>query len=212
MTFLEFHKAMASFIIFSNKNIVGMFRSIDRRRLYEWNKKGYITLLKNGYYIFNEFLEVPNISFLAANCIYEPSYISCEYALSYYSIIPESVFTITSVSTKKTADFKTQIGDFTYRNIKPALFTGYDFIKVPFYPKGKMLERSVLIASPEKAFFDYIYYISGRLTEKDIEELRFDDDSIKKMNRKILKKYLSQVKNYNCKKNLNLIFSYYDII
>jgi len=54
--------------------------------------------------------------------------------------------------------------------------------------------------------------MSQRLTEKDIKEFRFDDNSIKKTNRKILKKYLSQVKNYNCKKNFNLIFSYYDII
>ena len=212
MTFLEFHKAMASFIVFSNKDIMGIFRSIDRRRLYEWNKKGYITLLKNGYYIFTNFLEVPNVSFLVANCIYEPSYISCEYALSYYSIIPESVFTITSVSSKKTANFKTRVGDFTYRNIKPSLFTGYDFVKIHFYPEGKILKRSVLIASPEKAFFDYIYYKSGNLTEKDIEEFRFDADSVKKMDRKILKKYLTHVKNTNCKKNLNLIYSYYDII
>jgi hypothetical protein len=66
-------------------------------------------------------------------------------------------------------------------NNKSTLFTGYNFVKVHFYPEGKKLERSVLIASPEKALFDYIYYKSGNLTKKDIEELRFDSDSIKKM-------------------------------
>ena len=42
---------------------------------------------------------------MVANKIYSPSYISLETALSYYGLIPESVYALTSVSTRKTISF-----------------------------------------------------------------------------------------------------------
>jgi predicted transcriptional regulator of viral defense system len=212
MTFKEFHNTLQSFIVFSNKNIEGIYRSIDRRRLYEWNKKGYITMLRNGYYVFNEFTDSPYISLLTSNLIYEPSYISNEFALSYYGIIPEAVFSVTAVTTKKTATIETPLGSFYYRNIKAPLFKGYTFIQVPFYMDGKILERSVMMAMPEKALFDFFYYKTNILTIAEIEAYRFDADSIKSLNRKELDNYLSFTKNKSCIENINLILSYYDNI
>ena len=39
--------------------------------------------------------------YLLANIIYGPSYLSFEFALSWYDLIPEAVFTITSASFSK---------------------------------------------------------------------------------------------------------------
>ena len=50
--------------------------------------------------------------FLIANKIYNPSYVSFEMALSYYRLIPEGVYSITSATAKKTIKFKTTVGDF----------------------------------------------------------------------------------------------------
>ena len=67
--------------------------------------------------------------FMLANRIYEPSYISRESALAYYLIIPESVLGVTSVSSRKTRQFDSQWGRFSYRSIKPALMFGYRVIE-----------------------------------------------------------------------------------
>jgi hypothetical protein len=52
-----------------------------------------------------------------ANPLYGPSYISLEYALSYYGLIPERVESITSVTTKRSKKFITPLGSFSYEHI-----------------------------------------------------------------------------------------------
>ena len=42
-----------------------------------------------------------------ANLIYGPSYVSYEYALTYYGLIPERVFEVTSATTQKNKMFNT---------------------------------------------------------------------------------------------------------
>ncbi|HHE45906.1 MAG TPA: hypothetical protein ENL05_00960, partial [Candidatus Moranbacteria bacterium] len=57
-------------------------------QLREWSKKGYIIKLKNGIYAFsNQSSEIliEHISFI----LYQPSYISLEWALANYGLIPE---------------------------------------------------------------------------------------------------------------------------
>ncbi len=68
--------------------------------------------------------------FLIANKLYAPSYVSFEMALSYYGLIPEGVYAITSATSKKTATFQTPIGKFSYRTLKPQLFFGYNQVFV----------------------------------------------------------------------------------
>src|SRR3989338_1884000 len=53
-----------------------------------------------------------------ANRLYAPSYISFEYALARYGIIPESVYAVTSATTRITREFVVNNKSFTYSHIK----------------------------------------------------------------------------------------------
>ncbi len=115
--------------------------------LYRYAKAGFIKRIKKGLYIFPD--TVPPEPYLA-NRLYAPSYISCEFALSYHGIIPETVYEITSVSTKATRKFEKLGKIYSYRRIRKGAFTGYAVVKQQAY--------SFLIADPEKAFVDTLYY------------------------------------------------------
>ena len=90
-----------------------------------------------------------------ANRLYRPSYISFAYALSYYGIIPEMPYQITSATTKTTRMFTSNNKVFAYYTIQREAFTGYILKK-----EGN---RVFLIAEPEKALVDFAYLaILGR--------------------------------------------------
>ena len=95
-----------------------------------------------------------------ANALYQPSYLSFEYALSYHGIIPERPYTITSATTKATASFTTRDLEFAYYKIKIAAYTGYSL--------RRDASSSFLLADPEKALVDYLYFVSlGKRTLND---------------------------------------------
>ena len=125
MKFLELKNELKNFPIFSLNEIKIIEPNFIRRRLNEWQDKGYIKKVIRGYYIFSDFQLSEEILFKIANRIYLPSYVSLESALSYYHLIPESIYGITSISTRKTYHFKTSIGEFIFRSIKPPLFLFY---------------------------------------------------------------------------------------
>ena len=110
-----------------------------------------------------------------ANRLYAPSYISFEYVLSRYGIIPESVYTITSATTRITREFVVNDKSFTYSHIKKQVYRGYRAEKI-----GGM---TVLIAEPEKALVDYLYFVS--LKRKILNERL----NIRKLKKKAVLKY-----------------------
>lgn len=155
-----------------------------------WQKMGYIGHLKRGIFFFideKEKITNQDISFL----IYSPSYISMEFALNYYGLIPEIVYAKTSITTKTTRNFYNDFGIFIYRHIKPELFFGY----IPI----ETLTGKYLLAEPEKALLDYLYFNLGKLKDRgDIEELRINYFELNKIiDRKKLNLYL---KEFNIKK------------
>ena len=92
-----------------------------------------------------------------ANQLYRPSYVSFEYALAFHHLIAESVYEVTSATTRTSRRFEALGKGFTYRRLKPAAFTGYRPERVG--------GRVILIAEPEKALVDCLYLASlGRLT------------------------------------------------
>ncbi|MFA5063814.1 MAG: hypothetical protein WC578_07120 [Candidatus Omnitrophota bacterium] len=105
--------------------------------------------LRNGLYALR-IDPVPDEA--VANRLYAPSYISFEYALSRYGVIPESVYAITSATTRLTREFVVNNKSFTYSHIKTQVYRGYKAENI-----GGM---TVLIAEPEKAFADYLYFVS----------------------------------------------------
>lgn len=105
-----------------------------------------------------------------ASIIYGPSYISFEYALSHYGLIPERVSALTSAVYKKNKNrrFHTPLGDFYYF-----------YLPAEVYPYGIIRElennQSYLIAAPEKALLDMLYKVRGISSGKALTALLFDD-------------------------------------
>lgn len=113
--------------------------------------QSFLLRLKRGIYVLKT--DLPSEEEIA-NLLYQPSYISFEYALAYYNLLPEMPYTITSATTKPTRLFTTSTVSFSYRTIKKSVFTGYSLIKKD--------QKSFLIAEKEKALVDYLYFVSLR--------------------------------------------------
>ncbi len=174
-----------NFVIFSYGDVRSFFPreavATVRKELYRWNKKGWIRTLKNGIYEPVLLANSTYPDFYLANRLYSPSYVSLEAALSHYSVIPEVSMAVTSVSTKPTRSFKNEHGLFTYRTIRPRAFTGY-YIE-------KMGGIDVLIAEPEKALVDFLYFKRRGAAAIEFEQERFDKAKIARMSKKKLKLY-----------------------
>ena len=185
MQYLELKNSFKDFTIFSLTDIKRIDASFHRRRLNEWQDKGYIRKIIKGYYISSDIEIDENVLFEIANRIHKPSYISFETALSYYHLIPESVYGISSASTRKTYTFKTPIGEFNYKTIKPDLFFGYDLVSYD--------NRHNKIASIEKAILDYFYLHPHIKRESDFASLRINRDIfLKQVNQERLNRFLDR--------------------
>jgi hypothetical protein len=110
-----------------------------------------------------------------APIIYGPSYLSFEFALAYYSLIPEAVYNFTSATfeKKKAKQYTNPYGTFTYRDVPSEA-----------YPVGIVLHSEngygFQIASPEKAICDELYKISPLRNRGELERLLFEDLRIDK--------------------------------
>jgi len=106
-------------------------------------------------------------------------------ALSYYHLIPESVYQITSVATKKTKEFMTPIASFNFRTLRPNLFFGYKIVSYD--------QKSFKIADGEKAILDYLYFNPRLQSEGDFKEMRIDAGSYNEyINQDTIRNYLEQ--------------------
>lgn len=167
-----------------------------RVKINDLMKKGEIIRVKKGLYIFGEPLaREPYSKETLANLIYGPSYISLEYALSFYGLIPERVETVTCVTNKRKKNFHTPLGNFSYRYINPSIYSPC----ITLYEVNQY--HSILIATKEKALSDMLYF-SDKMSDKDeleqylFESLRLCRDDMKGFNRKKVKK-LAQLYGHN---------------
>lgn len=106
-----------------------------------------------------------------AGHIYGPSYLSFDYALAGYSLIPESVYkTYTSATFGKNRrkSYQNFFGFYTYRDVPRAVFSlGVNICVENGY--------SYQIATPEKALCDKLYSLPPAGSVKALIELLFDD-------------------------------------
>ena len=189
MHYIELKAKLKDFTVFSLSDIRKLEPGFHRRRLNEWQDKGYIRKVIKGYYIFSDLKLDEKTLFEIANRIYDPSYISFEMALSRYGLIPESVYGITSASTRRTRTLKTMMADFIYKTIKPGLFFGYG---ITGGDDGKRYK----IASCEKAILDYFYLNPSLKKHADFESIRINKEAFFKLvGRKKLLEYLERFKN-----------------
>jgi predicted transcriptional regulator of viral defense system len=122
--------------------------------------------IRNGLYALRSNMPPEEV---IANRLYRPSYLSFEYAMAKYGIIPESVYAVTSATTRITNEFVVNHKSFTYSRIKRQAYRGYKVEKI-----GNV---TVLIAEPEKALVDYLYFVD--LKQKSLNE-RLDTRKLKK--------------------------------
>jgi predicted transcriptional regulator of viral defense system len=150
-------------------------------------KRKDIIRVKKGIYIFGErYARRPFSREVLANMILGPSYVSLDYALHYYGLIPERVETVTSVISGRNRQFATPVGLFTYRGIpRNAYPVGIDQVEI----EG----RRFFIATPEKALCDKLYdsrgiCIRSRSALKDylFMSLRIDAEELQKLDAQAL--------------------------
>ena len=150
MLFVEFINMFSSYPVIPVIEIEKAFPDFDHNALTRWQKKGYLEKVRSGFYRLASLPISGEIDrFFIANRIYAPSYISLQSALWWYGFIPEGVFTVTSVTTRKTENFQTPAGHFTYRSIRRDLFFGYRM--------EKKEDFGVKMADPAKALLDMLY-------------------------------------------------------
>jgi predicted transcriptional regulator of viral defense system len=151
------------------QRLLGMRLKAAQALLGRYAKRGVLVKLRNNYYAL---AANPPTPYLVSNRIYQPSYVSFESALSYHGIIPETVYSVTAATTRATREFSVQGAAYTYHRIKREAYTGYGPLKVG--------EETVLMAEPEKALADYLYFASlGRKTLND--RMRLDRLSMGKL-------------------------------
>lgn len=152
-----------------------------RNRINDLLRQGIIIRIKKGLYVFgNKYRRHPYSKELLANLVYGPSYVSLDYALAYYGLIPEGVEALTSVTPNRPRRFSTPVGLFIYRQI-PARAYEEGMVRV----EGEH-NQAFLIASPEKALADKLVSVRGapiasigemgRFLEED---LRIDSGAIR---------------------------------
>lgn len=166
MKYLELRNTFGKDAIIDVRDVITVLGPLDRRRLFEWQKKGYLQKITNNFYLLNDAVIDDTLLKLIANRIYSPSYIALESALSFYDLIPEAVFQIRSISSRKTKTFSTPVASFAYRSIHPHLFWGYTL--------QRFENSSFFISDPEKTILDY-FYLNHHVNDKDsFEEMRFN--------------------------------------
>lgn len=111
--------------------------------------------------------------FFLAPLILSPSYLSFEWALSYYGLIPEKVVAITSASLKvrKNKTYINFFGRFEYSDVSPEVFSeGLTNLSDDEY--------TVRIATKEKAICDSLSKWRVVNSVKELKELLFEDKRI----------------------------------
>jgi len=196
MKFIDFQGQFSIYPLFSLQDVRKVFNNFSYRQLDRWEKKGYLKKVKRGFYCFGTQIVDQNFLFYVANKIYTPSYVSLEMALKHYGLIPEEIFQITSVSTKKTTSFGISIGNFSYRRIKPELYFGYRLVYFG--------QQKILLAELEKAVLDYLYINAKLKTVADFEEMRINIDEFRaQINLEKFQKYLEIFNNKQLTKRAN---------
>lgn len=159
--------------------------------------------IKDGkYYRLKKELYEDNInveSYLLAGYIISPSYLSFEYVLSKYGLIPERVNVYTSATTLKKHNklIKNIFGNFLYTDVPMTIWN-----------KGIKINEeggyTYMIATPEKALCDLLYkkepvYSIKQLRILLFENLRINEELFNKLNKKDIISICDEYKKRNLK-------------
>ena len=104
-----------------------------------------------------------------------------ESGLSYYGMIPESLYAVTSVTVKSTRHFELNDIAYEYHTIKRDAFRSYRAAQIS--------GDTVLVAEKEKALADYLYFVflKKRTVNKRLR--------LKQVNKAVLESHVRAYKN-----------------
>lgn len=147
---------------------------------------------------------------LLASSILSPSYLSFDYALSYYGLIPERVFSVTSASLgqRKNKTFINKFGRYEYSDIPVDAFSeGLTYLEDGDY--------IVKIATKEKAICDSLCKWRTVRSIKELKELLFidkrvDEDEFISSDFKLMVRLASLYRKTNLELLIKLINKEYD--
>lgn len=172
-------------------DILGEYKS-PNDKISELLKSGELISIRRGLYAPGPQTELPTPApFLIANHLRGPSYVSLETALSYWGLIPERTFEISSVCIQSSKKYHTALGRFTFQQVS-----------LPYYAFGIQNvqisnEQTVLISTPEKAICDKIILTAGiNLRSRKqtalflLEDLRMDITMLRNLDTSIMKTWL----------------------
>jgi predicted transcriptional regulator of viral defense system len=136
-------------------NLLGEYKK-PRDCILRMIKNGDLIRLKNGFYLIADKIKQGSNTAIPyeqiANMLYGPSYVSLEWALSFYGMIPERVHTVTSMALGRCKEYHTPIGDFTYYRL------GSESYSIGITQKKSIdFVGGFLMASPEKALADLVF-------------------------------------------------------
>ncbi|MFH1394578.1 MAG: hypothetical protein ABIH09_00270 [Candidatus Omnitrophota bacterium] len=141
--------------VFTDLDVKILVKGSDNRR-YGLVKRalanGEILRITKGIYCLTDKYRRNKLNLYSlAGKVYGPSYVSLESALSYHGWIPEAVYTVTSVSIKRSKDLFTPVGRLSYSHVPETIF----YIDVERIRADD--ESIYLMANPLKALADYVY-------------------------------------------------------
>lgn len=149
---------------------------------------GNLIRVKNGLYVIADKKGEAAISKeLIANHLYGASYVSLETALAHYGMIPERVYTVRSMTTKRAKTFATPLGNFEYKTVSA------DYFSVGLRQEVVESKYAFLIATPTKAVCDMIVATpnlrlqSVRAMQSYLtEDLRMEVDTLKTLEKEVV--------------------------
>ena len=158
MSYTDILELLSSAPYFTSQNLSLKIKGNTRYWIRKLVKEGLLVSLKKGTYISPYYLTTVVKDPLERECYFEylanvmrkPSYVSLEYMLSKYGAIPEAVFSITSVTTKSTRIYSSDLKNFIYKSISSDLFSGYK--------EETFKDKTIFVAKRSKALFDFIYF------------------------------------------------------
>lgn len=185
MNYLSFREKIAPLGCVSTEQINLFFSGYDRNSITRWVTAGRLIKLRRGWYALSECAKERDFALYAACKMVNPSYLSLQWALSYYGMIPETIVSFTSVTTLKPQHYENTLGHFVYQSMSPQLFFGYE-------PRTQFGDRTYMLATPEKALLDLLYLHPEYRSEEDMQELRLDEDYLaEELNSTRLREYLT---------------------
>ncbi len=178
------------------------------RRPRDWISRmvnsGELIRLRNGFYLIAEKIQQGSNRVIpyeqVANVLYGPSYVSLEWALSFYGMIPERVYTVTSMTLGKAKEYRTSVGNFVYHPLKSSAYS------IGIEQKDSACSVGCfLMASREKALADFVFKTCKGLSQEQlkvelIESKRLNLEVFSSLDKKLLseisEKYHSKIVGY----------------